>query len=77
MELVSKSSQRIVVTRDQLGLILTGKRAQNTGGIGMGEILIIKTDKDTATGRVGRNCYMDGWEAWRAGLGGEVVCRVS
>ncbi|WWC87570.1 uncharacterized protein L201_002460 [Kwoniella dendrophila CBS 6074] len=73
MSLISKPSFRVFLTRDELGRLLLGKRARNVPGVGMGEILIIRTqsqnkDKD--------NQYLEGWEAWRAGLGGEVICRV-
>lgn len=68
LELVSKPSKRVVVSRDELGRLLTGRRAQNVGGVGMGEILVIR---DVA----GDGACYEGWEAWRAGLGGEVVCR--
>jgi ribosomal protein S8 len=75
MNLVSKPSVRIHVTRDELGRLLSGKRAKNVAGVGMGEVMIINVPKDAAAGRTGRDTYMEGWEAWRAGLGGEVVCR--
>ncbi|GFZ42901.1 hypothetical protein JCM24511_00619 [Saitozyma sp. JCM 24511] len=75
MNLVSKPSVRIHVTRDELGRLLSGKRAKNVGGVGMGEVLIINVPKDASAGRTGRDTYMEGWEAWRAGLGGEIVCR--
>jgi ribosomal protein S8 len=75
MNLVSKPSVRIHVTRDELGRILSGKRAKNVAGVGMGEVLIVNVPKDAAAGRTGRDTYMEGWEAWRAGLGGEIVCR--
>jgi ribosomal protein S8 len=74
---VSKSSFRVHVTRDELGRLLSGKRARNTAGIGMGEILIVKTPDDPTIGRVGIAAYMDGWQAWRAGLGGEVMVRAA
>jgi ribosomal protein S8 len=75
LDLISKPSQRVFVTKKELGLILTGRRAKNVSGLGIGEILVVKTDP-TATRR-GRDVWMDGWEAWRTGLGGEIVCRAS
>ncbi|KAK1920852.1 putative mitochondrial ribosomal protein of the small subunit [Papiliotrema laurentii] len=77
MSLISKPSFRVYVTRDELGRILHGKRARNVGGVGMGEILIVKTENDRSRGRTGRDTYMDGWEAWRAGLGGELLLRAA
>ncbi|WVW79688.1 hypothetical protein I302_101658 [Kwoniella bestiolae CBS 10118] len=76
MGLVSKPSFRVVVGRDELGRLLVGKRARNVAGVGMGEILIVRTEEDAKSGRTGTNRYLEGWEAWRAGLGGEVICRV-
>ncbi|KAK4685192.1 hypothetical protein P7C73_g4970, partial [Tremellales sp. Uapishka_1] len=72
--LVSKPSLRVMVTKEELGRLLTGKRARNVQGVGMGEILVIKVPREK-DGRTGMETYLEGWEAWRAGLGGEVVCR--
>lgn len=77
INLISKPSFRVTVTRDELGRILKGKRARNIGGVGMGEILIVKTEENKERARVGKDTFMDGWEAWRAGLGGELVLRVA
>lgn len=66
MELVSKASRRVTVTHQELGRLLTGRRAVNVNGVGMGEILVVR---DEGGG------YLEGWEAWRMGKGGEVVCR--
>jgi ribosomal protein S8 len=70
MELVSKPSSRRFVSKDELGRILVGKRAQNVAGVGMGEVLVIRVEESKT-----RDTYMEGWEAWRAGHGGEIVCR--
>ncbi|KAJ9108651.1 hypothetical protein QFC20_003350 [Naganishia adeliensis] len=71
MELVSKPSKRVMVTRDELGRLLTGRRAKNVAGVGMGEILIVRDEQGK-----GEEQVLEGWEAWRRGKGGEVVCRV-
>lgn len=71
MNLVSKPSVRVRVTRDELGRILHGNRAKNVPGIGMGEIMVVRTESDH------KEDYMEGWEAYRAGKGGEIVCRVA
>lgn len=76
MNLVSKPSVRIHVDREELGRILSGKRAKNVPGIGMGEVLVVKVPEDRLKGRKGAELYKEGWEAWRAGLGGEIICRV-
>ncbi|WVQ83510.1 hypothetical protein IAT38_005651 [Cryptococcus sp. DSM 104549] len=73
VDIVSKASLRVSVSRDELGRILMGKRAKNVTGAGMGEIFVVNTGKK----EVGVKGYMEGWEAWRAGHGGEVVCRCS
>lgn len=70
LELVSKPSSRRIVSKDELGRILVGKRAQNVAGVGLGEVLVIRVEQ-----RRGKDIYMEGWEAWRAGHGGEIVCR--
>jgi hypothetical protein len=75
MGLVSKPSLRVMVTRTELGLLLTGKRARNVEGVGLGEVLIVKVPSDKEKGRTGADTYVEGWEAWRMGLGGEVICR--
>ncbi|RSH84473.1 uncharacterized protein EHS24_005994 [Apiotrichum porosum] len=77
MELVSKASLRKLVSRDELGLLLRGKRARNINGVGTGEILVVKVPTDSKTARTGADTYMEGWEAYRAGLGGEVICRAA
>lgn len=76
MNLVSKPSVRIHVDREELGRILTGKRAKNVAGLGMGEVLVLRVSEDKTAGRKGIETYKEGWEAWRAGLGGEIICRV-
>ncbi|WVN85467.1 uncharacterized protein L203_100613 [Cryptococcus depauperatus CBS 7841] len=77
MNLVSKSSLRVVVSREELGRLLLGKRARNVPGVGIGEIFIVRTPEDKKAGRIGMTRYMEGSEAWKAGLGGEVICRVA
>ena len=77
MSLVSKASKRVHVTNEELGRVLLGQRAQNIPGVGLGEILIVRVPAPAAAGRTGRDTMMDGWEAWRAGLGGEIIVRVS
>lgn len=77
INVVSKGSLRKTVSREELHRLLRGRRARNVGGTGVGEILVVKVPVDPSLGRKGMNTYMEGWEAWRAGLGGEVVCRAS
>ena len=72
IRVVSKGSMRVVMDRSELGRVLVGKRARNVSGCGLGEVVVVRTQR-TQDGRGGD--YMEGWEAWRAGLGGEVICR--
>jgi ribosomal protein S8 len=75
--LISKGGRRVFMTHPELGNILVGKRIKSVPGAGMGEILVVKTPEDKAKGRSGITQYLDGWEAWRLGIGGEVVLRAS
>lgn len=52
---------------------MTGRRARHVAGVGMGEILVVRDQ--SGEGEKGEE-VMEGWEAWRRGKGGEVVCRV-
>lgn len=72
LELVSKGSKRVVVNHQELGRLLTGRRAKNVRGVGLGEVLIVRTEGE---GGNGGDVYREGWEAWRRKQGGEVVCR--
>jgi ribosomal protein S8 len=75
LNLVSKPSQRRIVSNKELGAILAGKRALNVAGAGLGEVFVVRVlDKDGRHVK-GMDTFMEGWEAWRAGLGGELVCR--
>lgn len=76
MNLVSKPSVRINVDKEELGRILSGKRAKNVSGLGLGEVLVLRVAEDKKLGRKGTELYKEGWEAYREGLGGEVICRV-
>jgi len=75
LNLVSLPSVRKMVTREELGRILVGKRANNIGGAGLGEVLIVRVDGERGAKGARQDTFMEGWEAWRAGLGGEIVCR--
>lgn len=75
LSLVSKGSLRKIVTRQELGRLLVGKRARNILGVGTGEILVVKVISNPGAGTKGTEQYMEGWEAYLAGQGGEVICR--
>lgn len=75
MNLVSKPSQRRIVDNKELGRILAGKRAQNVQGAGLGEVFVVRVLGNDGRQVKGQETFMEGWEAWRAGMGGELVCR--
>lgn len=73
-KIVSKASKRVMVTHEELGRLLTGRRARNVEGLGLGEVLVVRDMREGGE-RGTQESYLEGWEAWRKGLGGEVVCR--
>jgi ribosomal protein S8 len=77
LSLVSKPSQRRIVSNKELGAILAGKRALNVAGAGLGEVFVVRVLDREGRHVKGQDTFMEGWEAWRAGLGGELVCRAS
>lgn len=77
LNLVSKPSQRRIVNNKELGAILAGKRAQNVAGAGLGEVFVVRVLDREGRQIKGQETFMEGWEAWRAGFGGELVCRAA
>ena len=67
LDLVSKPSKRIVVTHEELERLLRGRRVQGVRGVGMGQMLLVKTRNDN---------WLEGRDALRQGLGGEVMVLV-
>lgn len=77
-DLVSKGSQKVRVDRDELGRLLLGKRVKNSvQGVGIGELLVVRTDRSPTKTSQESGQYLEGWEAWRAGYGGDIVARVA
>lgn len=76
---VSRGSQRINVNHRELGRMLMGCRAKSIPGVGMGEILIVRVSghKESPIFSNSKDRIMDGWEAWRKGLSGEIIARAS
>ena len=64
--IVSRPSVHLHVDSQELRALLTGGRIRHRRGLGMGEIAIVRT-------RDGR--YLEGWEAYAEGVGGEVICK--
>jgi len=67
LDLVSKPGKPIHVTHEELDRLLKGRRVKGVRGIGLGQMMLIKTQGDT---------WMEGRDALRQGLGGEVMVRV-
>ncbi|KAL7415632.1 ribosomal protein S8 [Mrakia frigida] len=65
--IVSRPSVHLYVDSSELKAMLTGGRIKHRQGMGMGEIAVVRT-KD------GR--YLEGWEAYAEGVGGEVICKL-
>jgi len=65
--IVSRPSVHLYVDSNELKSMLTGGRIKHRAGMGMGEIAVVRT-KD------GR--YLEGWEAFAEGVGGEVICKM-
>lgn len=64
---MSKPSKNITMTPDELSLLLRGRRVKGVRGIGLGEVVLVRVDKDN---------WMEGRDAVRQGLGGEVMVRI-
>lgn len=78
LSVVSRGSQRVNVDRDELGRMLMGCRAKGITGVGMGEILVLRVPyRPNSIFRHHQDKFMDGWEAWRSGSGGEIVARAA
>jgi ribosomal protein S8 len=67
LQLISKPSKNIVMDNEELDRLLRGRRVKGVQGACLGEVFIVKTGSDT---------YMEGREAVRLGLGGEVMIKV-
>lgn len=67
-EILSKPSRHVYYTSKELRAVLTGGRVHSRPGLGMGDVLIIRTLE---------NRYLEGWEAVAEGVGGEAIMVVS
>lgn len=66
MRLVSSPSRRIFMDKDEIRRFVRGSRVKFVPGLGLGEVALVKSNEG----------WVDGREAVRRGLGGEVIARV-
>lgn len=71
LDSVSTPGKSVFVDSEELGRLLTGRRVRGVRGVGLGEMLIVKVK-----GESGGSGFMEGRDAHRQGLGGEVLVRV-
>ncbi|KAJ7636991.1 mitochondrial ribosomal protein subunit S8 [Roridomyces roridus] len=68
MEVISKPSKRVFMDLAEIRRLCTGRRAQNIKPLGLGEIIVVRTnDKE--------NEWLEAREAVQMKLSGEVICR--
>ncbi|KAK7046859.1 37S ribosomal protein S8, mitochondrial [Favolaschia claudopus] len=68
MELISKPSKRVFMDLSEIRRLCTGRRAQNIKPLGMGEVIVVRTDDR-------ENEWLEAREAVQMKLSGEVICR--
>ena len=68
LDSVSKPGKRIHVDSEELAKLVKGKRVQGVRGIGMGEMIFVRT---------GSARWLEGRDAVRQGVGGELMVRVA
>lgn len=68
LDSISKPSRSIRVDKDELARLVSGRRAKNAKGVGLGEMLLVRT---------ANGAWYEGTDAVRQGLGGEVMVRVA
>ncbi|GAA5842367.1 hypothetical protein JCM9279_005364 [Rhodotorula babjevae] len=66
MRLVSHPSRRVFMDSDEVRRFVKGSRVKFVPGLGLGEVALIASNEG----------YVEGREAVRRGLGGEVIARV-
>lgn len=67
MRLVSKPSRRVLMEADEIKRFLRGSRVRFVAGLTTGEIAFVKSDKNEE--------ILEGREAIRRGISGEVIAR--
>jgi ribosomal protein S8 len=68
MEIISKPSKHVFMDLTEIRRLCTGRRAQNIKPLGLGEIIVIRTDDK-------ENEWLEAREAVQMKLSGEVICR--
>ncbi|KAF7323702.1 Ribosomal protein S8 [Mycena kentingensis (nom. inval.)] len=68
MSAISIPSKRVFMDLAEIRRLCTGRRAQNVPPLGLGEIIVVRTDSK-------ENEWLEAREAVRMQLGGEVICR--
>ncbi|KAJ7230680.1 hypothetical protein GGX14DRAFT_554162 [Mycena pura] len=68
MEIISKPSKRVFMELAELRQLCTGRRAQNMKPLGLGEIIVVRTQD-------AENEWLEAREAVQMKLAGEVICR--
>jgi ribosomal protein S8 len=68
MQLISKPSKRVFVDVGEIRRLCSGRSAQFVKPLGMGEIMIVKTNKK-------EHEWLEAREALRLGAKGEAICR--
>ncbi|BGP12929.1 hypothetical protein JCM10213_004348 [Rhodosporidiobolus nylandii] len=66
MRLVSHPSRRVKMDKDELKRFVRGSRVKFVPGLGLGEVALVASGSE----------FVEGREAIRRGLGGEVIARV-
>ncbi|KAJ7198621.1 ribosomal protein S8 [Mycena haematopus] len=68
MEIISKPSKRVFMDLTEIRRLCTGRRAQNIRPLGMGEIIVVRTNNP-------EHEWLEAREAVQMKLSGEVICR--
>ena len=68
LDSVSKPGKPIHVDNEELARLLRGRRVKGVRGIGMGEMVLVRS---------GGAKWLEGRDAVRQGIGGEVMVRVA
>jgi ribosomal protein S8 len=66
MSLVSHPSRKVYMDKDEIRRFVRGSRVKFVPGLGLGEVALVSSGSE----------FVEGREAIRRGLGGEVIARV-
>ncbi|KAF7334240.1 Mitochondrial ribosomal protein subunit S8 [Mycena sanguinolenta] len=68
MEIISRPSKRVFMDLAEIRRLCTGRRAQNIRPLGLGEIIVVRTNNP-------EHEWLEAREAVQLKLSGEVICR--